>query len=763
MKTPFYIDDLAALRGKLDQAARAGSRLGQVWEMVRRLARAHPDGYPWYVPFVALVTGEERDLEPARRAVRNYVRTLDVVPFGMGLQFHFWCFAFPHARWALYFQWLDSIGAWDAAEAKALREKLITFQFENFFYGMRTKPEPECVDNQTMALCFSNALVGHLFSGAPAPSITAARMKEDGLRRLPDMLGGMPPSGYSGEGSTYMDYVVGPCIPFLVEFLQRVEGGDWYRRELPPHGGSAATVLQMIAREWMPNGLLLPWDHYGYSLPVRSSIAYAARRTGEAFYTELLERHASWVHNVSIGWGFDDLVWALVWWPETVPQAAVGAGSVFTSWAHAEIGGALVSADTDLYLMQMWDHTNPGYPTRAHVNPNAVVLAAYGSPLTVDGVPAKECTAFHYADTWKELTNVTFSVLRSNFGPGCAGSHSVLLVDGWEGMRATTEYEQATQLEFDPVRQVLAADVTPLYRERWPDALAVRRRSQLIADRFWLIDDLAEFAQEHEFTSRWYFRPDLVDDGRGVTIETAEGVRLQFFPVLGPDAKRVQTIAGYPDRLDGAAVQVDFHQRGTACRWLWLAWPERTRRDVTDLADAWDCAPDPDQVLDLATAAKALDQSALRLPLTLPAFVLADQPVVRRWWYRRRVRVPAGPELWLRLPRQMLDPKLWLNGREIDLAPYALRMNLLEPQVRIPQELLARGELEIVVRTDCGTGQYGAENREGSGFSGQPAIVGPADPAPPVTTAWRKHELVVSAGTTRWKVPVESPTALSSR
>ena len=748
--TPFYISDLAALRVKLQRAERDGTRMGQVWTAVRRLARARPESYPWYVPFVALITGDAPDTEAARQAIRNYVSTFDALPFGMGLQFHFWCFSFPHARWSLYFQWLDALGAWDADEARALREQFVLFQFDNFFYGMRTKPEPECVDNQTMSLCFSNALVGHLFSEGPAASATAARMKAEGLRRLPDMLGGMPSSGYSGEGSTYMDYVVGPCIPFLVEYLERVSGGDWFARPLPPHGGSGAGVLQMIAREWMPSGLLLPWDHYGYSLPVRSSIAYAAHRTGDPTYQELLETHASWNHSISIGWGYDDLVWALIWWPDT-PSRAPGK-KLFGSWANADVGAALVSADTNLYLMQMWDESTPKVPTRAHVNPNALVLSAYGSPLTVDGVVAKDCTAFNYADTWREVNNMSFTVHRYNYGSGCAGSHGVLLVDGWEGMRAQSDYRQADLVSFDEAAGIVDADVTPIYRERWPDAVQVGRRSRLCADRFWLIEDRALFRSAHDVTSRWYLRPALIDSAAGVTIETAEGVRLRLMPLQGPDKKTITTVSGYPDRLDGAALRVDFQQRGTDCRWLWLAWPENMRTLLTALADDWTVAPDPDANFDLPAAQSTLDRTRLRLPFTSPAFMLADQPVVRRWWYRKRLRITARNKLWLRLPRLAFEPALWINGREVDLEPYRLLMNLIEPQVPIPAAAVDTGELDIVVRVDCGVGQYGKENHEGTGFSGQPAILTARDGVEAPVADYRGNEVQVRQGDQQWRV-----------
>ena len=751
MTKPFYIADLDGLRDKLARAERDGAPMGRVWAALRRRTRAAPEAFPWFTPFVALATGEERDLEAARRAIRNYVATFALTPYTMGLQFHFWCFAFPHARWTLYFQWLDALGAWTPEEGRRLREELIRFQFVNFFSGMRTKPEPECVDNQTMSLCYSNALVGHLFSGGDQPSTLARRMRGEGVRRLPDMLGGMPPSGYSGEGSTYMDHVVGPCVPLLVEFLEQAEGGDWFARELPPAGGSAETIVRMIAREWTPTGLTLPWDHYGYSLPVRSCIAYGAYKTGESFYHELLEKHAGWTHDVSIGWGYDDLVWSLVWWPARRPA---GKAVAFPSWAADDVGAALVSDDSRLYLMQMWDHTNPGYPTRAHVNPNALVLCADGSPLTVDGVADKECTAFNFDDTWKEISGLDFTPRRTNFGAGCGGAHGIVLVDGWEGMRAQTHYEQARLVAFDPVGKSVTADVTPLYRERWPDARRVRRRSRLCEERFWLIEDLAVFEAEHRFTARWYLRPHEIAVERGVAIETAEGVRLRLVPLVGPDVKTVTRLAGYPDRLDGESLRVDFEQAGRTARWLWLAWTESTRAVALDLADGWQVVADPGADWEVGTARPALNASALRLPLTMPAFMLAEVPVVRRWWYRRTFQRPAQGPAWLRLPRGMIAPRLWVDGVEIDLTSHLLRMDLLAPQVELPASRKAggSGETEVVLRVDCGISQYGKDDRGGSGFSGAPALLTLGAGEPLEDAAYRDGTVTVRSGQREWHV-----------
>jgi len=740
----FYLDDLDALCEKLARASRDGTRMGLVWDSVVRRARSAPGDFPWFTPLVALVGGEPQDIENAKETIRRYLRTLDDQSFGMGLHFHFWCWAFPHARWALYFQWLCALGAWEPAEERRLRAEFLAFQYVNFFSGMRTKPEPECVDNQSLSLCFSNALFGQLFGGVSA---IARRMAADGLRRLPDMLGGFPPSGYSGEGSTYMDGVVGPSIPFVVELLERAKGGDWFDRVLPPHGGSAASVCRMIGREWMSCGLTLPWDHYGYGAGVRSCLAYAAHRTGDPFYAGLLERQADWAYDQAIGWGYDDLPWSLVWWPQTRGAG----GAAFASWAEPEVGAALVSDDAELYLMQMWDESAPHYPTRAHVNPNALVLAAYGSPLTVDGVPDKSCTSFEYQDTWREVGYMDLGQKRKfNFGVGCAGAHSVLLVDGWEGMRAFSEYPQARLRAFAEAEKFVTAEATPLYRERWPDARVVCRRSRLCHERFWLIEDFARFDQAHDFTARFYLRPGRIPATRGVAIETAEGIRLHLLPILGGDSFRVETVAGYPNVLDGASLRVDFTQHGSECRWLWLAWPEATRRVASDEADGWAALPDAVGALDPAAARAGLATASQGIPLTQPPFLLRDLPVCRRWWFRKTIAVPQGAA-WLRLPRRMLEPRLWIDGAEIDLAPQTLGMALLEPEIPLPPSAAGR-TVEILLRTDTGHSQYAPGGNHGAGFSGRPALLAP-QPASGIGHAeYRDGQVTIRAGEREWTV-----------
>jgi len=505
----------------------------------------------------------------------------------------------------------------------------------------------------------------------------------------------------------------------------------------------------MIAREWTPCGLALPWDHYGWALPMRSAMAYASRRSGDPMYRQILEHYASWTHDIAVGWGFDDLVWTLIWWPDEEKPVA---GQGICSWAEPEVGGAIVSPRADLYLMQMWDRSEPGCPGRAHVNPNALALVAYGSPLTADGICAKDCSVFDFSDTWREVGGADFQRRRYNFGQGCGGAHGVLLVDNWEGMRAQSEYPQTRAvLRQEPT--AIGADVTPIYQERFPDIKLVARLSRLCQGRFWLIEDRLEAEKEHEVTCRWYFRPTVIASDRGAAIETAEGVRLTLLPLLGPDEKSIRQIAGYPDRLDGESVQVDFRQRGRICRWVWLLWPEAMRRLHQEVDENWQVLADSVCHDDVASVKESLTASSLRLPFTMPAFMMKDMPLVRRWWYRKIITPPSSGRWWLRLPINLREPRLWLSGVEIDLSAHLLRGQLLPPQVEAPAGL-GRGDVEVIVRTDCSLGQYGEKENGGTCFWGKPAIMTETCGDSLIDARLEQRQVWVKSAGGEWKIDI---------
>jgi len=170
----------------------------------------------------------------------------------------------------------------------------------------------------------------------------------------------------------------------------------------------------------------------------------------------------------------------------------------------------------------------------------------------------------------------------------------VLLVDSWEGMRASRPYQQAELIEADAAS--VTADVTPIYRERF-DATQVRRRSRLCADRFWLIEDRALFDSEHAVTPL-VLRPEQVAP-TGAWPSRPRGRAPAPAAAAGTDGADVTRIVGYPDAWTAESLRCDFVQTGRDCRCC--GWHSRRLagggEDVARLADSGDRGEDlgPDE------------------------------------------------------------------------------------------------------------------------------------------------------------------------
>lgn len=697
--------DIEAVKAKLHRAQQAGTRLGEIWTAIERAAKNAPREHAWFVPFVAAVTGDQRLHQEAKGIILAYLDALDNGELSMGMQFHFWCFALPHARWAIWFDLLSGSGAWSQAEIEQTAARFLLAEHRDFYSGLWTKPYPEIADNQTGSLCLSCMVLGTMMARHGRGGKLAEMFRQEGFRRAEAMIGAMPVSGYGGEGSAYQAGVVSFAVPFFVEFMELAHGGNWFDRPMAPNGTTAKDVLQMTVRLWQPSGLLLPWDDYGYMLGGKSPIAYLAKRTGESGYVTLLEQAANWAAVFGAGWGFDDPIWAMIHWPEkTAASKSEGA-----SWAHDELGGALVSPSGDRYLMQMWDPTSEP-PIRAHTNPNSLVLEADAVPLTVDGSCTEQCTTFNYEDTFIVRAGMDFHNARKvYYGRGTAGAHNALLVDGWESFRPKAPWQESSLAEFDAGAAVLAGDVTGLYRSRYPDARKVVRKSRLVEGRFWLVEDLAEFDKEHDITSRWYFRPGVVVAPGGIDLLTPEGEQLAMRALAGDGQGTVTRIAGYPAVLDGQSDRVDFHAKGKSLRWLWLLWPCATRETFRVIDRGWRAWPgeekDGPQTLAAAPAAGTLE-----IPPTGQPWLHAEVPLKSSWWYSQRIATPAKGPWWLGLPRGLpAGTQLWLDGREIDLSSRWPLADLMAANIEAPADLAAKGEVTVTLHMNFNIGHYPAK------------------------------------------------------
>ncbi len=746
---PLFLEDTDALRRDLLET---DGRRASLFAMLLRSVRAAPENFAWHAPFAALVTRDPADIDAARRMVRIYMEKLEPMSFCSGLQFHFWCFAFPHAKMALAFQWLCTLGAFEPDEEERIRRRFVEYHFINFFYGLRTKPDPECVDNQVLSLALSAALVGVLFGEGEAPGETARLMRDEGLARLPGLLGAMDPSGYSGEGSSYMDCVNGPAIPLAIELLERTGGETGLLdRPFPPGGARPGDVLRMVARSFMPGGLLLPWDNYGYQFGVRSTLAYGAKKTGEPLFAWLLENACIPTYDIGIGWAYDDLPWMLAWMP-TEPAPA----DCPLAWSHDRLGGALVSRDRLRYGALLWDDSTPRIPTRAHVNPAMVLFNGYGVPLSADGSPGPTgVPRFQFDDTWRTLHHFIGTTPASNYGDGCAGAHSVLLVDGKESMRAWSDGPQHGPVDCRPDDGILSADVTPIYRENVPDVRAVARKLQLHGDCFFTLEDLFVAEDSHRVASRFLLRPEWEEAPFGVRIRTPEGVILHLAELLetgglpGQGVHR-ETVEGHPAWPDGQSRLVDFVSEGTRIRRLFVA---HLACDVSEAIPVTGFQALAEDGADLPAVRTALFESPVRLDLSCPAHMEAGLPVRPTWWYGRRVAM-AGRPAYLELPLGLARPALFLDGVPVDLEPWAISGRLVRPLVPIPERLRDRADIEVVLRTDVPTSHYDGDGDGTIGLYGGVGLRWAQVPDRMARAEWRDGILAVdTTGGQSFRIP----------
>jgi hypothetical protein len=277
----------------------------------------------------------------------------------------------------------------------------------------------------------------------------------------------------------------------------------------------------------------------------------------------------------------------------------------------------------------------------------------------------------------------------------------VVLVDGWEGLRLHQDRPQRGVAAHAP--GMLRCDVAPFYRESVPDVRRVERRTLLLDERFVVIEDLIESEDAHDVTARFVLRPELAPAPCGVRIVTPEGVSLQLVEALHTATFRCEAVAGFPARPDGRAVLADVVAHGRQVRWLFvaLAGPGRVAQPLTALQ----AIADPAGTLDDAHARRLLRASPLRLDGQLPPHLERDLPLVRTWWYRTTLRRPAGAA-WLRLPLGLARPRVLLDGRPVDLTPWATSLALLPPDVPLPDWIAADAAFELVVRSDVPLSHY---------------------------------------------------------
>lgn len=617
MKSVEYllVEDVEKLRKKLNNPERY---IHKYWKWFINVAENSPEEYHWYHPLIYLVTKDEKFAEYSKNTFLKFIDELPNRDFTMEIQFHHWCNAGAIAQYAIFYDWIADSPAISQSERNKIESGLVDYTFKHLMPSIQTKIEKSC-DNQILSLIMCSLILGYLFGFKRKKYTSCQVLFNDAMRRLKIALGYIQTGGYSYEGTTYMNSVFIPALILISSFVKQVTGEDYFEKRFPPNNNTIKDVLNMCGKLFTSSGLDLPWDHYGYErFSGYSSIVYYGKKTGKDNYIYLLDKFKNWVDEPYYLWGYTDKIWTLLWWPDEEP---VSKTSHFEPWAIQNIGGALVSDDNKLYLFQMWDKCGSNMTARAQVNPNSLVIEAYGSPISLDGYVEHNCKEFNYKNTWCSYKFRTGKLERTSFGYGTAGGHNVIIVDNDDGFFPGEEKE-GKLLDFVSFKgfKLVSGDVTDFYSKKY-SARKVIRTSFMLDERFFVITDAIDFKDAHRCKWRIYLRPGAFIEGKNVKSITSEGVNTYL---SGAERYKIsiKNIDGYPLIPEGRSTRIDFEKTGKKIDFAFLLYPDTISEDILDISDGWEFNADGYKV---------------NIPIDEPWTVYGVPSSIKTGWYKKKI------------------------------------------------------------------------------------------------------------------------------
>ena len=566
--TPLLLADCTreALRRKLTDAA---SPLAPWWGHLQTLARRDPVWYSPYTVLAALVTDAPDDRERARRAMLRLVELKDEGDTSLDAQAHTHVTAAPLGRWAVYYDWLSELSLFTPEEDAAIRAAMLDHAFTFPLQGLQARMRS--FDNQIMSNAFSATMVGYVCGLKRGNSALGRRLFNTGLLWLQELLRLLPAGGYSPEGSTYHEYVVQPLTLLAARMVQEMTGEPVFTAGLPPTHRPVRELLDISYRMIGPGGLLPAWDAYGFqAASVKAGLTYLARLTGDPGPLNTIRGLNLWYRSALVAWEVDDRLWTLVWWPEGVETAAEPG---FMPWLSPAVAGAVQEAPRQIRLFQYWDECG-GVPNagRSQVDPNAVTLEAFGSPLLLDGsghpgrdllpIPVDTARAYVGARTLETIQEYIHSAWGAVISDaealdsalnGAVGMANSLVLDGedWYVPREPRVGAGEALHGIGPL-QVIRGNATAFYTDRY-DVAAVTRASALIGGRYAVVTDMVHAATPHAVTWQAYLRPAVQLCTDRAVIVSPEQVRCDIIP-LTPGDSSLTPAPDYPKSPAGGSV-----------------------------------------------------------------------------------------------------------------------------------------------------------------------------------------------------------------
>jgi len=436
---------------------------------------------------------------------------------------HIWCITPRAMRLAAYFTWLDLHGAWTPDERRIVGKGLLDF-FDAYAIPVLRARIPGG-HNQQFSMTLCGVVLGHVFAEVEGVADRARALREWIRPKFEQVLGLMPASGYSGEGTTYQSDVVTGLVMWAGVFLEQLGERDIWNRRWTPGGWSFSATLRMEAAMAGVGGLLPPWDHYGWQR-VHNLAARTlwAGLSGDASLLRIAG--AVWDEKHQLAWRPDDRLWTLLYWPEREGEEVSGAGcrvsgGTLAGWSEPAVGATVEHLSRKLRVMAVWDRCagNVQGLSREQVNPNHLMVDLDGEPITADGVEDGSAPLFSreaVARTLEAFQPVEQEMIIRQYGSleawglrnqhGFLGASCAVVVDGWESYFPRRSREGRLVFERrDPERHTFAGEAAAYYQPAF-DVTRMRRTVSLNAAGItWVVDDLRA-PTVHDFTWRIWLR-----------------------------------------------------------------------------------------------------------------------------------------------------------------------------------------------------------------------------------------------------------------
>ncbi len=516
--------------------------------------------FNWHAALAWVLTGQERYALSARQSILHFTAQLRVRELYREGQIDHWVGSLPVARVLVYYTWVRDSGAFAEADKRYIEQSFSDYLYLNVYQSTRLKSTFDG-NNQTAALVVSCIIMGYILGQLIDSRASSQVVLRYGFERLGPLLGSMPRTGYTGEGSTYMAVVAAPTLALLDASLQYMTDTGLAGIRFSPNGSCVDDLLEMNYRCFTPSGYLLPWDHYDY-VPALGSAAlawYAHYKRPELL--GLIRSSNVFAYDHEIMWGGDDQILTAVFWPAVTEES-----HRFGHWIHPEVGAGLWGgSETGLYIFQMWDRCEGVNPVRQQVNPNSLVFEFSGVPFLMDGMPTDVCTRF--ADENTAFSNL--DGLAYNFGYGTLAGHNVIIIDDDEFYRPELPAEgNGTAGTIDGTYPSVRADVTEFYRDI-AGVKRIERTSILLSSCSVVIVDDLQFDSTHDYEARFFLRakalPVTLEDGAKAYMSEINDV----CACLIPDPQCVlehEFIEGYPRVFEASSTRIAVKGRGVRCR-----------------------------------------------------------------------------------------------------------------------------------------------------------------------------------------------------